>query len=185
MKMMMKMMKKKLMKMMLFVSFLLLLSHFSASFPLKGCVCEPAGNTTNTTRLINMLQIIRNKDRSWVNLTCVCLHDCGRVVQLDVSDSVIQVKESEGEILEDECVKLVKDLSVMEEPGEVPVLSVVIPLVGASVFISLLLLSLSVINKQGSQVGGVLGSLIHYPPHSLENTMKQESLLRPETKTLI
>ncbi|KAG7320041.1 hypothetical protein KOW79_017184 [Hemibagrus wyckioides] len=129
----MKMMKK----MMLFVSFLLLLSHFSATFPTKGCVCEPAGNTINATRLL----IIKNKD--------------------------------------------LKDLSVMEEPREVPVLSVVIPLVGASVFISLLLLSLSVINKQGSQVGGVLGSLIHYPPHSLENTMKQESLLRPETKTLI
>ncbi|KAB5514971.1 hypothetical protein PHYPO_G00248910 [Pangasianodon hypophthalmus] len=181
---MMMMMMRMMMKMMLlFVSLLLFLSHFSASFPLKGCVCEHVENTINTTRLVNTLKMIRNKHMASVNLTCVCLRECQRVVQLYVDGSVIEVKEYEREMLEDECVKRVKDLSVMEEPGDVSALSVVTPLVGASVFVTLLLLSFAMFKRQESQAGGVIGSLIHYPARSLENSTQQGSLLPPETKT--
>ncbi|XP_060761486.1 uncharacterized protein LOC132871385 isoform X1 [Neoarius graeffei] len=196
---MMMMMMKMMKMMMLFVSFL---SHFSATFPLKGCVCEPGENGTNTTRLINMLWIIRNKPTSSVNLRCACLCECQCIVQLDINSLVIQVKESKREMLGDECMKLVKDLSVMEDSGdsasggpppyqttEPPFgegdtsgSSIVTLLVGASVFITFLLLCFTLFKRPETEAGGVIGSLIHYPPAwSLENTMKQENLL-PETK---
>ncbi|XP_053508168.1 uncharacterized protein LOC128624498 [Ictalurus furcatus] len=175
-------MKMKMKMMLLFLSVLLFLSHFSATFPLKGCVCEPVENAVNTTRLINTLWIIRNKPTSSVNLTCVCVCECRRVVQLNINDSVIEVKESEREVLEDECVKLVEDLSRKKESGDLSVLSVVTPLVGASIFITLLLLSFTMFKRQESQAGGVLGSLIHYPAHSLEKTTNPGTFLPPETK---
>ncbi|XP_060761487.1 uncharacterized protein LOC132871385 isoform X2 [Neoarius graeffei] len=176
---MMMMMMKMMKMMMLFVSFL---SHFSATFPLKGCVCEPGENGTNTTRLINMLWIIRNKPTSSVNLRCACLCECQCIVQLDINSLVIQVKESKREMLGDECMKLVKDLSVMEDSGDTSGSSIVTLLVGASVFITFLLLCFTLFKRPETEAGGVIGSLIHYPPAwSLENTMKQENLL-PETK---
>ncbi|XP_053529702.1 uncharacterized protein LOC108280324 [Ictalurus punctatus] len=85
-------------------------------------------------------------------------------------------------MLEDECVKLVKDLSTKKESRDLSVLSVATPLVGASVFITLLLLSFAMFKRQESQAGGVLGSLIHYPAHSLERTTNPGAFLPPETK---
>ncbi|XP_026886038.1 uncharacterized protein LOC113590189 isoform X2 [Electrophorus electricus] len=85
----------------------------------------------------------------------------GQIWNHDTARSIVK-----GLQLEEECAKLLEKLHYLENSDGMYMITVVVLLLAAVVFTGLIFLSF-VMSKKHAQVGGVLGSIIHYPTHSL------------------
>ncbi|KAF3858247.1 hypothetical protein F7725_011448 [Dissostichus mawsoni] len=66
--------------------------------------------------------------------------------------------------LQEECVKLMKELMLSQEQSGIPLPQVLVPILAVLVFTGLIMITILLSKKQGLRhPGGVVGSIIHYP----------------------
>lgn len=74
--------------------------------------------------------------------------------------------------LQEGCIKLMKQLTPSESKTGVFMVTAMATVLALLAFIGLMMISFLISKKQGSQPGGVLGSIVHYPADS--NELPQE-----------
>ncbi|XP_071346978.1 uncharacterized protein [Trachinotus anak] len=86
-------------------------------------------------------------------------------------DQEMQHTRTGGTHLQDECIKLIRELKLSEEqpvPG-IPLPQILIPILALLAFAGLIIITLLLSKNQGLRhPGGVIGSIIHYPKDMTE-----------------
>ncbi|XP_043114000.1 uncharacterized protein LOC122358258 isoform X2 [Puntigrus tetrazona] len=78
--------------------------------------------------------------------------------------------------LKEECEAFIKQMNDNQNQEEHGVLRVIAPVLAAFFFIGFVFISLLIFKRHaGHQPGGVLGSIIHYPAHHLEEPLNKQS----------